>query len=254
VSYLYPDRGDALTSNGVRSMGDAFREYYEISEQRVLSRFTALLRGHEHLLDVGCGDGRLVNVYADQVAHVVLNDADLTRLAIARAKVAALGAKAVVDERPLHNLDQHFDVVLCSHVIQHLAAEQFVPQLASVTKPGGLLALSTAYALHGDGFCVESFVEAGQPQSRYISRTRFDSLCGSPTPGQLPTRYFAGLELRQLLERSEFEVLELRAYHLGAHDFQRLGATLDVDDWINENPLSAKDADADVLVLARRRP
>jgi 2-polyprenyl-3-methyl-5-hydroxy-6-metoxy-1,4-benzoquinol methylase len=254
VSYLYPDLGDALTSNGVQNMGDAFRAYYQLSEQRVLSRFTDLLMGHERLLDVGCGDGRLVSLYVDRVSQVVLNDADSTRLASARARVASLGAKAVVDERPLHELDQHFDVVLCSHVIQHLAAEQFVPQLTSVTRPGGLLALTTAYALHGDGFCVESFLLEGRPQSRYVSRARFDALCASPTPGQLPTRSFARAELTQLLEQSKFEMLELRSYHVGAHDFERMGATLEVDDWVNEDPLRARDADADVLVLARRRP
>jgi 2-polyprenyl-3-methyl-5-hydroxy-6-metoxy-1,4-benzoquinol methylase len=253
VSYRYPDVSDAMTAAGVDRMGAAYRDYYRLSEERVLKRFTNTLNSSQRLLDVGCGEGRLLSTYLDHVAHAVLQEPDASRLAVATTKAQSLAPKVAIEQRPLHAITDTFDVVLCSHVLQHVSAEPFVAQLASVVRPGGVLALSTAYALHGESIYLQSLVFEGKPVSWLVSKDRFNMLCTTPESGVLPTRLFDREALVSLLEQAQFEVFDFRAYHVGFGDFERLESGLDVDEKVNETPLWAQEREADVLVLARRR-
>jgi 2-polyprenyl-6-hydroxyphenyl methylase/3-demethylubiquinone-9 3-methyltransferase len=99
------------------------------------------------ILDIGCGAGLLAEPLARMGAIVTGLDPAPASIAIARAHAAATGAR--VDYRvgtveDLAGEGERFDVVLAMEVVEHVAdVPAFVAAAASVTAPGGLLALST---------------------------------------------------------------------------------------------------------------
>lgn len=107
------------------------RQYYEqaslwtgrfLGDPNELARFEALLQllpeGVATLLDVGCGDGSLVNYLQSRNANLrcVACDRSLAAVAAARHHAAALAGSS--DALPFP--DRTFDVVLACEVLEHL--------------------------------------------------------------------------------------------------------------------------------------
>lgn len=99
------------------------------------------------LLDAGCGAGLAAEVFARRGAAVTGLDASAEAIAAAR-RHAEQGGLAI-DYRiggpeDLVEEGASFDVVIALEVIEHVAdREAFLAALAALTKPGGLLFLST---------------------------------------------------------------------------------------------------------------
>jgi ubiquinone/menaquinone biosynthesis C-methylase UbiE len=107
-----------------------------------LVRFVAALPEAEHVLDLGCGDGRLTaklkagNVTAADVSEVALRRAE-------RRVPEAEIARVPVDGR-LPFVDSEFELVVCIETIEHVRDVQlFLSEIRRVLRPGGGLALST---------------------------------------------------------------------------------------------------------------
>ncbi len=105
----------------------------------------ARLRGHERVLDLGCGTGTLTVMLKESArdADVVGIDADPAVLARARAKASKAGKAIAFDEgtaRHLPHTDESFDVVVTSLMLHHLSREQKAQALREVVRilrPGG---------------------------------------------------------------------------------------------------------------------
>ncbi len=109
------------------------------------------------MLDVGCGGGLITEPLARLGGRATGLDPAPDNIAAARAHAAAQGL--AVDYRAgrieeLAATGEHFDVVVCLEVLEHVPdPAAFVRLLAAVTRPGGLVVLSTinrtraAYAL-----------------------------------------------------------------------------------------------------------
>jgi len=108
------------------------------------------LRPGETLLDAGCGEGRHCFGALEHGARVVGLDLDFASLRPAvgglrnRAEeLGSLGAMIQGDTFHLPFRDESFDKVICSEVMEHVhdytAAAR---ELARVTKPGGMLAVT----------------------------------------------------------------------------------------------------------------
>jgi 2-polyprenyl-3-methyl-5-hydroxy-6-metoxy-1,4-benzoquinol methylase len=71
-----------------------------------------------HVLEVGCGDGRLTRRYADRASQVLAIDSDRERVAAARSGVSGPGTRHVTFlASPVTDLDPRsgpFDVVIMS--------------------------------------------------------------------------------------------------------------------------------------------
>ena len=99
------------------------------------------------VLDVGCGAGLAAEAFARAGADVTGIDAAPEAIASARAHAAAEGlgiAYRVAPPETLADEGAVFDVVTALEVIEHVADRgAFLAALAALTRPGGLLALST---------------------------------------------------------------------------------------------------------------
>ena len=102
-----------------------------------------------HVLDLGGGPGRYANWLAERGHRVTLADLSPELLAIARARIAASGVGALVEEiieadaRDLSRwADGSFDAALCLGPFYHLPdpsdRERAASELARVLRPGGL--------------------------------------------------------------------------------------------------------------------
>jgi ubiquinone/menaquinone biosynthesis C-methylase UbiE len=137
-------------------------------------RFVSDLPGAEHVLDVGCGDGRLTTfLHANAVTA-----ADVSPVALKRAARRLLGAEIVVlqPDAPLPFVDGEFELVLCSETIEHVRDVQlFLSEIRRVLRPGGGLALTTpnhsrltAMQMVLNGF--ESEFDPLSPHLRFFTR------------------------------------------------------------------------------------
>jgi SAM-dependent methyltransferase len=139
--------------------------------------------GHaEHVLDLGCGDGRL----SGDLDATQLTAADVSPTALERAARRLPEARIVELEpdAPLPFDDGAFDLVLCAETIEHVRdVQMLLSELRRVLRPGGTLALTT-------------------PANLPVGRR--------PDPLSPHLRFFSRRSLRRLLRELGFEVEWLR--------------------------------------------
>jgi ubiquinone/menaquinone biosynthesis C-methylase UbiE len=134
----------------------------------------------ESALDLGCGDGRLTVA----VSAASLVGADVSAVALARARKLGIETVELTPGAPLPFPDSSFDLVLCSETIEHvLDVQLFLSEVRRVLGPGGRLGLTTP--AHG------LFLRSPDPLSPHV-------------------RFFTRRSLRTLLEQMGFSVKSLR--------------------------------------------
>ena len=112
-----------------------------------LKRELATGKRNLRLLDVACGQGRLILYGPFPGMELVGTDVSRSSLATALER----GYSAVVETnvaRPLPFPNQSFDVVVCSHILEHLMEPQYlVSESYRVLRPGGLLVVGVPICL-----------------------------------------------------------------------------------------------------------
>jgi SAM-dependent methyltransferase len=111
-----------------------------------LKRFVDYVREREAVLDVGCGDGRVFEIFKEK--GVSYAGVDLSEDVIAKAK--ARWAKDVADGRAAFEAgdlldlpveDGRFDVVVAAGILHHVPSAEYrakaLSELARVIRPGG---------------------------------------------------------------------------------------------------------------------
>jgi SAM-dependent methyltransferase len=156
----------------------------------------AMMPAGVRVLDVGCGTGSvtaIANRGRSNDVVAVEPDPDRARAAEARGLDVRIGVLTNDLQRQLGM----FDVVMSSDVLEHTPApEQFLTTLAASLKPDGLLLLSVPNVAHWS-------------VRQMLLRGRFDyEDTGIMDATHL--RWFTARTLRDLLDRSGFEVVEMR--------------------------------------------
>lgn len=131
------------------SSGDFYNKGYyaglapEPRFRKVLD-IAAKLQG-ELMLDIGCGDGSFTVLLKE-----ALKAKEVTGIDIAHEAIAALEKKGIrgcqlnIDEQPFPFGDNHFDVIYCGEVIEHLFnPDHLLREIYRVLKPGSSCIITT---------------------------------------------------------------------------------------------------------------
>jgi SAM-dependent methyltransferase len=180
------------------------------------------------ILDVGCGPGRHSLELARRGMSVTGIDISETFIALAAdasRRESLANARFVVcdarDGRVLGNLGSRFDRVICLcqgafGVMREDAEDELVLRaIASVTAPGGLVALSAFNAY----FSVRHHREADFDVDRGVSheRTEVKNAAGEGRDVSLWTGCYTPRELRLVMDRCGFRVREIFGVEPGAY-------------------------------------
>ncbi len=119
----------------------------EYTEQ-ILPLATALLADHDHVLDLGCGEGQIARALAGQGAgRVVGVDPTHAQVVEAAAHGGAV-AYGIADAAALPFADAAFDAVLACLVFEHITTiDRAVEEVARVLRPGGRFVLMLNHPL-----------------------------------------------------------------------------------------------------------
>jgi ubiquinone/menaquinone biosynthesis C-methylase UbiE len=217
MAYFYPDKSDQITLSLVLLTENSAEEL-ELTEDIIFSSAENLFKrsGFHSLLDIGCGKGRLIARFSKYFETVTALDPDGWRLKQARDSLKNHGIRNVEYIEALFQdaqfPDEHFDVVVCNQMIQHLDTNMIAPLMRGVfriLKKNGSLLLTTSCS-HGDeDYFLKSFVKNGTVQSAEINKKEFNGLMTNDRE-VLPIHYFSKETLKKHL--SEFREVALSVY------------------------------------------
>lgn len=231
--FHYADRGDKLTDELISRNFDG--AYWARSETRLLEEARAYISrqfGHEgqkrlRMLDLGCGMGRLIPEFAALYASVTGLEPDKERCAQAEKYLRQMGIRNA-EVHPL-SLGEYlerqetlpcFDVVLCSHVFQHISHDTvsaILRDLARCTGEKTVFLFTTTYTWEEENtYTLEQF----RGEDRISAVTDHEGFEAAVRAGEaLPVCRFARPWLERELNRRGLEVLRFSCYHFyGEHN------------------------------------
>lgn len=252
MSYFYPDKNDRITEDLIRKVSKG--DYWRDSEERVLAiakEQIETLPRPRRMLDLGCGLGRLFRVFAPVTDSILGLEPDPERCAGAKESAAALPEDEITvlnrDSSALKD-DQIFDVILSSHVLQHIPqklCEDMIAEMKSHTRPGSLVILTTTHTDRPEDVFSKEIMKEEQRHSEEVGAAEFENLFSQE--GVLPVRLFAETTLIGLFRKNDFALAARRRFHYDGAD------SVDYDDAANEEIYGKSSADADLSLPAAKK-
>jgi SAM-dependent methyltransferase len=202
-------------------------------------------------LDFGTGSGRLAPRLVE-FGPTVAYDPDLSRLAVAPDPDLEVRST-------LPPLTRQFDLVVSSHVLQHVSVQEAQTQLRQIRQritPEGTFALLTSRSPGSSTEYRHETIRDGKHATETIMQVRFDALTsgadGSGITTGLPVRFFAEHELSSLLRSAGFSVDLLWRFHSPTDDSRTASLSLDrINLLANSGLIDPAELDhRDVLVVA----
>jgi methionine biosynthesis protein MetW len=96
------------------------------------------------VLDLGCADGTITVAFSQRIGSARIQGIEAVAENIAAAQSKGIDARPGDLNRKLPFEDAGFDVIIASHVIEHLSdTDNFVREVYRVLKPGGYVVLAT---------------------------------------------------------------------------------------------------------------
>ncbi|MGH7862481.1 MAG: class I SAM-dependent methyltransferase, partial [Candidatus Dormibacteraceae bacterium] len=117
------------------------------SRREKAAKIAAVLRAYDErelagltCLDLGCGSGIIAAGLAPYFARLIACDLDPDGVAFAHAEFSGPNVTHLVADATLVPLaDKSFDVIVCSHVYEHVSsAERLVAEIGRLLKPDGV--------------------------------------------------------------------------------------------------------------------
>jgi 2-polyprenyl-3-methyl-5-hydroxy-6-metoxy-1,4-benzoquinol methylase len=266
---VYPDAWDGTVA-AFALQQEPWPNYWAESEWRALEQARSWIKrmrrrrqadgNRKCLLDIGAGQGRLLSRFVDLFDQVVAVEPDPKRITLAQQEAVRGKWENVsfveglfldrVEEEP-----DKFDVVLCSHVLQHIPSGdvgRILDRIASILTHRGLLVLVTVYSR-----CKEdSFQKLSRQRGSVIeysleSEKAFnESLIRYRNSDEVPTHCFAVQTLTKELKRCQLRIRKLHYFHEVSRR-RWLDGTL-VRDWFINWPIIQGCLGRDVLVIAEK--
>jgi trans-aconitate methyltransferase len=102
--------------------------------------------GCRSALDVGCGEGRFVQRLVNRCnGQVVGIDRDRTMIERARAATLAESIHFIEADFMQHHFEEQFDFIIAVASLHHMPFEQALAKMASLLRPGGVLAVLSLF-------------------------------------------------------------------------------------------------------------
>lgn len=224
--FRYSDRGDVLTGQLIAQGYDS--AYWGESEDLVLNRALEYVKdkfGEEDLqylsvLDLGCGCGRLMPRFAALFSSVTGLEPDRERCDAAmelildqdleNATALCMDLQEYREEFP----NQTFDIILCSHVFQHMthaSACSILEDLKHVMHPDSVCILTTTFTQGRRNLYTEEFLSDGSRVVLDTDEDGFDRAVADPD--KLAVCLFARPWMERFLNSCGLQVKTFQAYH-----------------------------------------
>jgi ubiquinone/menaquinone biosynthesis C-methylase UbiE len=225
-NYFYPDINDRITVSLIDEK-EPFAGYWIKSEKATLNVIKKLIAEHsgnnklQWLLDAGCGTGRLLPEFEGYFQHILAIDPDSSQIEKAKSLANKYGFldKVVFDTisaDKLHWKNETIDIILCSHVLQHVSTDsvsRILQNFFRVSKKKGLLFIMTTHSKENQDYYVKAYVKDSEMVEERIDKDEFDSLI-SNNKNILPLHFFSLKNITQIVENSGFSLLSFRSYHI----------------------------------------
>lgn len=216
MSYTYPDRDDLLTVSLIDTLSGA--DYWGASETQVLSwvlEAVDRLPKPRRMLDLGCGTGRLAPVFAPHVDEILAVEPDRDRYGQAAEAAASLPTVTVRHgDASVVEPERQFDLLLCSHVMQHVddaTLEGLLAALEAHSAPGALVVVATTFTAGPRDVLTAEWWENGVRRCETLDGRDFRAAFSQE--GVLPVRLFARPTVEALFEGFGFTAEGFRLYH-----------------------------------------
>jgi len=231
VRSFYRDYHDAIRDKRLESPHPLRRHVHQALLRTTLDCVGDFLGQDARILDAGCGEGALALALATEFAGrgVLVNGVDLSEpnlaAGLARVREAELGERVALQVADLERLpfaDESFDVVVSSHVLEHLPSfERGLAELRRVTRDVLVLGLPTCLnpcatvILGGDNFWALS---RRSPYAFWLGLARTLGSLGKEGVDEgyvghkdLPHLWRFPWVMRRQVEQAGFEILRFEA-------------------------------------------
>lgn len=262
-NYFYPDVDDKTTASLIAEK-EPFKEYWFKSERLVLNLMKKFIENciekttESWFLDVGCGTGRLIPEFERYFDHILAIDPDPAQIEKAKnlAEKHGFADKVMFQSTSIEKLDwktKSIDVILCSHVLQHVHTDSvslILQKCEELTKKGGLLFITTTHSREKNDYYVKAYLKDSQVVEERIEKDEFNAIIFNER-NILPLHFFSRRNLVEALERVGFMFLDFRSFHI-LKKIPILDKILDRDRLVNSLDFLKTRLGRDMLLIARK--
>ncbi len=251
--YKYPDNNDNLTCLYISSKSD--EEYWAKSEEYILEKIIDKIKKISepiNFLDLGCGLGRLFNVFYPYVKSITGIEPDYSRYTGAVEEAKRIDPKKIkVRNEFIDNVgEEKFNAVMISHVFQHIPFEKtkhILNMLKNVIPSGGLLFITTTFTDQSEDIFTLEYLKDKKHYAEKVNEEEFIKRFNEK--GTLPVRVFSYNTLETIFLENEFEMEEMYGYHFDVSLADKMTTDFDIQRNKDKEYKGAKD----VLYILRRK-
>ena len=222
MTYTYPDKNDKMTGELISRVSTG--DYWKESEDEVLKMCFNRMKEVSWHLDLGCGQGRLIEPFLEYSSSVVGAEPDISRYMYSMEE-----AKRLSDLFPEKNITVikgdinsviesgfvSFDTVLSSHVIQHIPFSMtydMMKKMSSLIKEGGYLFMTSTYNDSDcDIFTLEIFDDKGKREVKYVTEEDCAEAFGKENI--LPVAFYTKKRIISMMNSFGMVLDAIRGYH-----------------------------------------